>query len=278
MVARYSLDPAMPVLLRPDGTVQVGWDPRRAVMVRPPGGLSAAALAAVLRRMQANAGMDDLAREAALHGDVGADELDLLIAALISAGVARPSRTAQPGRAPAIRVHGRGPLADLIVDALRCTSTRIRHSSHAHAVVQPDGTDLVVLTDFLGVEPRLLRDLHDARIPHLQVRVRDGVGLVGPMVLPGLTSCLGCADLHRSDRDAAWPAVAAQLRDTVGSADRATVLATAALALGQIDTVLGAVRGEPVRAPATLSTTLEFDASTSSIATRHWPRHPLCHC
>ena len=38
---RYTLDPAMPVLLRPDGAVQVGWDPRRAVLVRPPEGLSA---------------------------------------------------------------------------------------------------------------------------------------------------------------------------------------------------------------------------------------------
>ncbi|CAN1494484.1 hypothetical protein MCEMAEM6B_00294 [Mycobacteriaceae bacterium] len=31
----YTLGPAMPVLLRPDGAVQIGWDPRRA-LVRPP--------------------------------------------------------------------------------------------------------------------------------------------------------------------------------------------------------------------------------------------------
>ena len=41
----------MPVLLRPDGAVQVGWDPRRAVLVRPPRGLTAAELAALLRTM-----------------------------------------------------------------------------------------------------------------------------------------------------------------------------------------------------------------------------------
>lgn len=278
MPRQYSLDPAMPVLLRPDGTVQVGWDPRRAVTVRPPGSLTAAALAGVLRLMQANADIDDLAREAARHGDVAADDLGNLISELIGAGVARPTRVAEPRRAPAIRVHGRGPLSDLVVDALRCSGATIKHSSHPHAAVTPGGTDLVVLTDFLVVEPRLLRDLHEARIPHLQVRVRDGMGLVGPMVLPGLTSCLGCADLHRCDRDAAWPAVAAQLRDTVGAADRATVLATAALALSQVDAALSAMRGEHCRAPATLSTTLEFDASTSTIATRHWPRHPLCAC
>ena len=100
----------------------------------------------------------------------------------------------------------------------------------------------MVLSDSLVADPRMLRELHAARIPHLPVRVRDGAGLVGPLVLPGVTSCLRCADLHRSDRDAGWPAVAAQLRDTVGSADRATVLATAALALNQVDRVIAAVR------------------------------------
>ncbi len=107
----------------------------------------------------------------------------------------------------------------------------------------PETTDLVVLSDFLVADPRVVRELHAARVPHLPVRVRDGAGLVGPLVIPGVTSCLECADLHRSDRDAAWPAVAAQLRDTVGSADRATVLATAALALNQVDRVIRAVRG-----------------------------------
>jgi hypothetical protein len=107
--------------------------------------------------------------------------------------------------------------------------------------------------------------------------------LVGPLVIPGVTSCLACADLHRSDRDAAWPAVASQLRDAVGTADRATVLATAALALNQVDRVIRAVRrdegvgvsGEP---PPTLDTTLEFDVNAGAIVARRWSRHPRCSC
>ena len=144
---------------------------------------------------------------------------------------------------PSIRIHGRGPLSDLLAGALRCSGARITHSSRTHAGAPSEPTDLVVLSDFLVADPRVVRDLHAAGMPHLPVRVRDGTGLVGPLVIPGVTSCLGCADLHRSDRDAAWPAVAAQLRDTVGSADRATVLATAALALNQVDRVIRAVRG-----------------------------------
>jgi hypothetical protein len=99
-----------------------------------------------------------------------------------------------------------------------------------------------------------------------------------------VTSCLRCADLHRSDRDAAWPVVASQLRDTVGTADRATVLATAALALNQVDRVIAAVRGGVAveRAPdppSTLDTTLEFDVNTGSTVARRWARHPRCgHC
>ena len=137
-----------------------------------------------------------------------------------------------------------------------------------------------MLSDFLVADPRVVRDLHAARVPHLPVRVRDGTGLVGPLVIPGVTSCLRCADLHRSDRDAAWPAVAAQLRDTVGSADRATVLATAALALNQVDRVIRAVRRGDATAqpepPPTLDTTLEFDVRTGSIVARRWSRHPRC--
>jgi hypothetical protein len=69
------------VLLRPDGAVQVGWDPRRAVLVRPPHGLTATGLAAVLRTMQTPITADALRREAAvlwerLTAAVGVDTRD----------------------------------------------------------------------------------------------------------------------------------------------------------------------------------------------------------
>lgn len=281
--ATYTLDPALPVLLRPDGAVQVGWDPQRAVLVQPPHGLTTAGLAAVLRTMQTPSTLADLRHEAAQHGTVGDARLDALLAALVDARVAtRDTRTRRPRRAVSLRVHGRGPLSDLLADSLRRSGAVVRRSSHPHAAVGAGGTDLVVLSDYLVAEPRLVRELHAARVPHLTVRVRDGTGVIGPLVLPGRTSCLGCADLHRRDRDAAWPALAAQLRDTVAHTDRATVLATVALALSQVERVIAAVRGSAaarqLAPPPTLNATLEVDPSAGSIMTRHWTRHPLCDC
>jgi bacteriocin biosynthesis cyclodehydratase domain-containing protein len=275
----------MPVLLRPDGAVQVGWNPRRAVVIRPPCGLTAAGLATLLRSMHSPRPMSELQRQADQHGAVVASELNGLLTQLVQAGVATCNPGAGqriPGRSASIRVHGRGPLAELLVEALRCSSARIKQSSQPHAVLTPAGADLVVLSDYLVADPRILRDLHAQDIAHLPVRVRDGAGLVGPLVIPGVTSCLGCADLHRRDRDAAWPAVAAQLRDTVGVADRATLLATTALALSQVNRVISAVRGSGTETdsgpPLALNATLEFDVHAGSIAARHWPKHPLCSC
>ena len=137
-----------------------------------------------------------------------------------------------------------------------------------------------MLADALAADPRLVRDLQSAGVPHLPVRVRDGAGVVGPLVIPGLTSCLSCADLHRTDRDPAWPALAAQLREVVGTADRPTLLATAALALSQMQQIIagpaGLRRARP--RPATLDATLEVDVASQTIAARRWSRHPLCGC
>src|SRR5215467_2093363 len=115
VVSMYALDPAMPVLLRPDGAVQVGWDPRRAVLVRPPCGLAAAELAALLRSMRSPIPITELQRQATDRGLTDADALTHLVAQLVSAGVATRGCRQSSGRAASIRVHGRGPLSDLLV-------------------------------------------------------------------------------------------------------------------------------------------------------------------
>lgn len=282
---RHTLDPDMPVLMRPDGTVQVGWDPRRAVLVQPPDGLSAAALADLLRAMQSGIAAADLQALAVNRGARDPSSVAELVTSLVRASLVTSvsHRADHLFRSASIRIHGRGPLSDLLARSLRCSGARVRQSNLRHTSVTARDTDLVVLADYLVADPRVVRGLHDAGVSHLPVRVRDGTGLVGPLVIPGTTSCLSCADLHRSDKDAAWPALAAQLRESVGSANRATVLATAALALNQVDQVIRAIH-EPdgpehtAEPPPTLNTTLEFDVKSGSTVSRRWTKHPRCEC
>jgi bacteriocin biosynthesis cyclodehydratase domain-containing protein len=280
-VLRYVLDPALPVLKRPDGAVQVGWDPRRAVLVRPPAGLSPGALADVLRAMHTPVPLSEVEALARHRGAQEPATTAALVGELITAGIVRTERTQL--RSASVRIHGRGPLSELMAGALRCSGTRVRNSNLNHAGVTRTGTDLVLLTDFLATDPQVVHDLHAAEVAHLPVRVRDGRGLIGPLVVPGRTSCLRCADLHRSERDAAWPAIAAQLRRAIGHADRTTLLATAALALTEVDRVVAAVHAggdpTPARDPApTTDTTWEIDVRTGATTTRRWTRHPRCGC
>src|SRR3984885_8877454 len=104
----YALDPALPVLLRPDGAVQVGWSPRRAVLIHPPRGMTPVGLAALLRTMHSPVPLSELQREADRDGGVPADELGALMAQLVAAGVATRGRRQRPVRSASIRVHGRG--------------------------------------------------------------------------------------------------------------------------------------------------------------------------
>src|SRR5258705_12347785 len=132
-MTRYAVNPAMPVLVRPEGVVQVGWDPRRAVLVRPPDGLSSSALAELLRTLQSGTTL------AALQARVGLDAGEL-VASLVDAGVVTTAERRRT-RAASIRIHGRGPLSDLLAGALRCSGARVTHSSQTNAA--PETTDLV---------------------------------------------------------------------------------------------------------------------------------------
>jgi len=137
--------------------------------------------------------------------------------------------------------------------------------------------DLVVLTDALAPEPARIARLHTDLTPHLPVRLRDGVGVIGPLVLPGRSACLGCLELHRRSRAPEWPRVSAQLSGRAGRAGPAETAATAALAAAQVLTCVDAVvgGGDP---PPTLQTSIEFDAAAGTIVRRPWTPHPDCGC
>ena len=109
------------------------------------------------------------------------------------------------------------------------------------------------------------------------VRLSDGIGLVGPLVLAGRSTCLRCMDLHRAAHDRHWPTVVASLTGRVGSASPATTMATAALAAEQALLVLDSlvIPGQP---PPTLDAVLELDTRRGELRRRRWAPHADCDC
>lgn len=141
----------------------------------------------------------------------------------------------------------------------------------------PSEADLIILCQPWTAHDRVQAARAAGRTSHLTVAVREATVVIGPLVLPGLTSCLQCADLHRTDRDPRWPAVAAQL---VSGHNRAmheptNVLASlaAALAAGQILDHL-----DGTRAPDVIEATLELRPPDWRLHRRPWPPHPDCGC
>jgi bacteriocin biosynthesis cyclodehydratase domain-containing protein len=112
--------------------------------------------------------------------------------------------------------------------------------------------------------------------PHLYAGVIEGTGVVGPLVLPGETSCAGCLERDRTDRDPAWPRLVAQWRSgkarCVGACDLALATAVAGLAAAH---ALAFLDGE---SPA--GTGARWEASVPVLhwhARPVWP-HPACPC
>jgi bacteriocin biosynthesis cyclodehydratase domain-containing protein len=138
-----------------------------------------------------------------------------------------------------------------------------------------DAADLVVLARPWAASDPLTAGLHRSGVPHLVATVRGQTGVVGPLVVPGVTSCLHCADLYRRDAEPRWPRLAAQLTAAEPPPSGATVtcLLTAATAALQ---VLAYLDGSA--APGVLEATIELRPPHLTPRVRRWPPHPACTC
>ena len=166
------------------------------------------------------------------------------------------------------------PRAEAIADVVRRVAPGTSVGPPAARAVP----DVCVLADAVVPDPSLLAALHRDRIAHMPVRLRDGTGVVGPLVLPGRSACLTCIELHRCGRDPGWPAVTAQLVGQPGRGDAATAAATAALGVAQVLAALDAAAGGAAPAPSVLGATLEIDIAAGGLLRRGWPAHPDCGC
>lgn len=244
---------------RGPGVVQVGTDPKHAVVIDS----LPEALVDELITLDGRHTVAELGERLKARGE-DPTQLGDVLAALEEAGLLD---TGSPAKGATVAVLGAGHLALSITSLLAESGVRLAH----HA-------DLVVLAATLVPDPTVVSGLMASRTPHLTVRVREGVGIVGPLVLPGRTSCLNCADLHRTDHDPAWPAIAAQLVGKPASTDVLFASGTAALAVVQILESLIFVRGRDLAPPPVLNATVELDLVAGVAERRSWYPHPDCQC
>jgi hypothetical protein len=318
------------VLERGPGEVQIGLDPRHAVVA---GGLAPGVITA-LRELDGKRGIDSVLLLAdSEHTEQLREVLTEMTARGLVTEAEPPRHSAQPGaetglwslrarhhqqalterrKSSAVAVHGDGRLA--VAVAVLLANAGIGHldirasgtvteqdlgSGHTgtelgmprrSAIIQAvqrtsPGTvtsrlfggrppELVLLTDAVVPAPEVVSELVGQGVAHLPVRVRDGVGIVGPLVVPGRSSCLRCADLHRTSLDPCWPRVASQLAGRAQRPDLASVQSCAALAAAQ---VLRLLSPDELRPPV-WNATLEIDSYDGAVRHREWLPHPGCGC
>jgi hypothetical protein len=305
---RPALRPGLLPLWRDRDTVQIGIDPRRAIAIS---GLSQAA--DVIRLLDGSRERDQLVAAARAHG-VQPAVTERIMTLLAAAGVlvdfpsevvrslapelrkqllpvlATASLAAQDGdggarvlarrSSTAVLICGSGLIAGIVADLLTRSGVAARSTpvlevqelAQSHRAGRPD---LVVLVGHQS--PAETADLSRLRLPHLAVDASEAIGVVGPLVLPGVTACLRCIDLAKAERDPAWPLILAQLAGhSVDPPACDPVLATtvAAQAAGQVL----AFADQASLAQVTANGTLELVCPAWQWRRRSWLPHPACIC
>jgi bacteriocin biosynthesis cyclodehydratase domain-containing protein len=135
--------------------------------------------------------------------------------------------------------------------------------------------DLAILVG--GQPAALMTGLATDRIPHLAVLASEAIGVVGPLVVPGRTTCVRCLDYVRAGKDPAWPLILAQLagrRPEPAACDSVLAASVAAQAAAQ---ALAAIDKTPA-ASAAVNGTLELVLPDWRWRRRTWQPHPACPC
>ncbi len=166
---------------------------------------------------------------------------------------------------------------DVAADAVARAGGRAIPAPEDGALLSGPAPDLVMLIGAGAADASTADDLMGHDIPHLSVLSQEDDVVVGPLVRPGLGPCLRCLDLHRCDRDPAWPSILAQLigRPAATSPGEESVLAVRGAGLAAMQ-ALAYLDG--VREPASAGATLEIVLPDGLVARRPWTMHPRCGC
>lgn len=186
-----------------------------------------------------------------------------------------------PGGLPAEAVGDRRDEAARRVVRRAAPNRPPRRGARSPLAEGEPGFGLVILAprDDVAVhapDPSATETLLASGTPHLHAGVVEGTGVVGPLVLPGETSCAGCLQQGRADKDPAWPRLAAQWRSggqrRVGACDLTLAATVAGLAAAH---ALAFLDGH---VPSSAGTRWEVSAPGLHWHARQVGPHPACPC
>jgi hypothetical protein len=134
--------------------------------------------------------------------------------------------------------------------------------------------DLVLLMPGARSPRRRAATLLAEGVPHLLVCAGATAGTVGPLVLPGASSCLRCHDLYRADRDPAWSRLAQQADEAAPGGVCPVPLAWSLAAMAAQHVAVHIRGGEP----PTIDGTVDVSLPDLLPRRRSWRPHPACGC
>lgn len=182
-------------------------------------------------------------------------------------------RTGPSPNSPAVCLVGGGTVVDRLREVLGGEPDVLVCGSGAE---QQGTVDLVIICTRDAVAPHEGREWHTAGIPHLPVVLRPDEAVIGPLVRPGETACLACLDLHRRDRDKAWPRLLTQLssplHELAPTVDETPTRAAA------VASFVALIALESLRPDAPSGVSWQVTLPWPDLRTRVWEPHPRCGC
>ena len=256
------LDPRWPVVWRTPHSAQVGIDPPKAVLED---------LTLTQERMLSALILGISAPGMKLLREDTPGERDRLLDTLAPA----LSRARTGDTEPVVAISGRGTLVTALSELLGRSGIRVLLTADNRP---PDELSpaVAVLVGRWVLTPDIQSHWLRRDVPHLSIVFSDTGVTIGPVVTPGAGACLRCIELHRTDADPAWPAIASQLHGLGGGAETPILAAEAAAIAFRM---LMATLEEP-RAPdgSDGAESIHIDAESGERTIRHWMQHPECGC
>jgi hypothetical protein len=186
-------------------------------------------------------------------------------------------------RSAEVAVHGEGAVADALVLVLTSAGigsvarSETTHSSSRRHRRRSADRSCHVICESAHPDAAADPDAMALDIPHLALSAAGARAVIGPLVIPGRTSCLRCRELHLADADPTWPRAAVQWAARRSSPVSAG-LAHLAGAWGALH-VLALIDSDPQRVQTPVvdgALVIELPHASGTRVPR--PPHPLCGC